>query len=93
MKNLRCIILSNWFGFFLVAWLLTFGASIELGRAAVPSDSAKGFQTFEVEGTALQLRHADGRVLAEEELLGSILTLSDVNGTPFSGAYRWHRAR
>jgi hypothetical protein len=82
MKKLHRIILSNWSSFFLVAWLLTFGASIEPGRAAVPSNPAKGFQTFEVEGTALQLRHADGRMLAEEEILGATLTLSDVKGTP-----------
>jgi hypothetical protein len=43
---------------------------------------AKGIDTLEIKGTALQLKCADGRQLAEEELLGATLTLSDANGVP-----------
>jgi hypothetical protein len=81
MKKLRCIPMPYRSGFFL-ALLLTFGATIEPGGAATPSNLAKGIEAFEVEGTALRLRRADGRVLAEEELLGATLSLKDAKGTP-----------
>jgi hypothetical protein len=80
MKKLRCIHMPNRFGFFLV-FLLIFAVSLGLDGAATPSNLAKGIEAFEVEGTALQLRDANGRVLAEEELLGATLTLSDANDT------------
>jgi hypothetical protein len=60
-----------------LALLLTIGASIALGNAAAPSKPAKGIETFEIKGTALKLTRADGRQLADEELLGATLPLSD----------------
>ena len=61
----------------LAALLLALVAGPPAAAAPAPAASAPAVRAVEVEGTAFRLTLADGRVLRQEELPGTILSLGD----------------